>query len=43
MVNIGITAFLTYLELPLAVKMTVCSIKKKMRNNLALLCLISLF
>ena len=41
--NTRITAFLTYLELPQAVKMTVCQIKNKMRNNLALLYLIRFF
>ena len=34
--NTKITAFLTYLELPRAVKMIVCPIKKNMRINLAL-------
>ena len=42
-INTTITAFLTYLELPRAVKMTVCLIKRKIRNNLALLYLISFF
>ena len=41
--NTRITAFLTYLELPKAVKMTVCPIKNEMGNNLALLYLISFF
>ena len=41
--NTRITAFLTYLELPRAVKMTVRLIKNKMRNNLALLYVISFF
>ena len=31
--NTRITAFLTYLKLPRAVKMTVCPIKKKISNN----------
>ena len=31
--NTRITAFLTYLELPGTVKMTVCPIKKEMSNN----------
>ena len=31
--NTRITAFLTYLEFPRAVKMTVCPIKNKMRDN----------
>ena len=41
--NTRITAFLIYLELPQAVKMTVCQIENKMRNNLALLYLIRFF
>ena len=39
--NTKITAFLTFLELPQAVKMTVCPIKKKLGNNLALFYLVS--
>ena len=42
-VNTRITAVLTYLELPRAVKMTVSPIKKKLGNNLALFNLVSFF
>ena len=41
--NTRITAVLTYLELPRAVKMTVRLIKNKMRSNLALRYVISFF